>query len=71
MATQRKVQGPCYCCLSVIYLFCINFPDHKVIIEREQICSYAVSCPSIDRNKVGKSEAVASVRKCSHTKISS
>lgn len=28
MATQRTVQGLCYCCLSVIYLFCINFSDH-------------------------------------------
>lgn len=28
MATQRKMQELCYCCLSAIYLFCINFPDH-------------------------------------------
>lgn len=28
MATQRTVWGLCYRCLSVIYLFCINFPDH-------------------------------------------
>lgn len=28
MAIQRTVQGVYYCYLSVIYLFCINFPDH-------------------------------------------
>lgn len=29
MATQRTMQGLCYCCLSVMYLFCTNFPDHR------------------------------------------
>lgn len=33
-------------------------------------CSDPVSSPPIDRNRMGKSEAVGSGRKCSHTQIS-
>lgn len=70
MATQRTMQRLCYHCSSITHLFCMNLPDCISYHNEKTDFALVLFSPLIHRNKMGRAEAVANVKRCSYTQVS-